>query len=284
MHCKNIVLGIACLVGFASCKNIGWDNIFNQGYKISERAVFTDLSLSDSTTIPVQYAVALITDTHFGRPDGDDNAKKFINRLSEYNFSSGEKCLFCVLLGDVANSGSPEEYAKYNEFKQTLNDKNISVLTVPGNHDAYDSGDNGRNYIKYVYPTTFFRLKIKTISYYFLDTADGTLGYEQLQTLSSLMRIDSNKKITFTHYPIYPYDVYKMLNYRERAQLIKLYDDSNVIFDFCGHTHIYNTHDFENFKEVVLSSIVGDDEAPAFVLLHVNRDTGSVYFENIQVY
>lgn len=177
----------------------------------------------------------------------------FVARLKENGFGVSEELLHAL------NAVSVDRLA---EITESVND----VM------DTYDTGAYGKNYIEDVFPTTFYRIKFRNISYYFLDSADGTFGYKQLNSLENLFISDSNKKIICTHYPLYADTLYyRLSNYKEKAHLINLLSNNDVILYLSGHTHIFFEHNFGSFKEYVCGNLVGDDEEPSFLILSFNK-------------
>lgn len=265
--CLLLILATTLL---SSCNGIGLDNIFNKSFSIDDRAKFKDVTFPDTTAALDSYSVIIISDIHFPSCRKND----FIAKITSVDFTAYGTPAMVVALGDLTNDGTHEQYEVYNEFAEELHDSlGVPVFPVPGNHDSYDTALNGRNYLQDIYPTTFYRIKLHDLSWYFLDSADGTFGYNQLHTLENLFSTDSNKKIICTHYPLYTDSLfYRLSNYKERAHVIKMCAENDVALYLCGHTHIYSEHDFNSFRQILCGSLVGDDEAPSFIILSFYND------------
>ena len=268
MRFKFFVLLVLCGF-FISCKDINLYPVLNNTFKIDERAKFRDIDFTDPCSSSENYSVIAITDIHFSRTKKDE----FLTKLKDLDFTDYGPHAMILALGDISDGGTHSQYKEYNDFVDEIeNILHIKVFPVPGNHDTYDTGAYGKNYIEDVFPTTFYRIKFRNISYYFLDSADGTFGYKQLNSLENLFISDSNKKIICTHYPLYADTLYyRLSNYKEKAHLINLLSNNDVILYLSGHTHIFLEHNFGSFKEYVCGNLVGDDEKPSFLILSFNK-------------
>lgn len=268
MRFKFFVLFVLCGF-FISCKDINLYPVFNNTFKIDERTKFRDIDFTDPCSSSENYSVIAITDIHFSRTKKDE----FLTKLKDLDFTDYGPPAMILALGDISDGGTHSQYKEYNDFVDEIeNILHIKVFPVPGNHDTYDTGAYGKNYIEDVFPTTFYRIKFRNISYYFLDSADGTFGYKQLNSLENLFISDSNKKIICTHYPLYADTLYyRLSNYKEKAHLINLLSNNDVLLYLSGHTHIFLEHNFGSFKEYVCGNLVGDDEEPSFLILSFNK-------------
>lgn len=249
-----------------SCSYTG----INKKVSIDERAKFRDVDFTDSTESLDSYSVIVLSDLHFPRCRKND----FMGKIKAIDFSIYGASAMVVALGDLADDGTYSQYSEYNDFAEELGDYlSAPVFSVPGNHDTYASSLYGANYLQAVYPTTFYRLRLHDVSWYFLDSADGTFGYNQIKVLDSLFSTDSNRKIICTHYPLYADTLfYRLSNYKEKANLIELCAKKDVLLYLCGHTHISYEHDFGSFRQLICGSLVGDEEEPSFIILSFDGD------------
>ncbi len=261
-----------------SCKGIGLDNIFNKSFSIDERAKFKDIELTDSDTNSNSYSVIVISDVHFSR----GKHSVFLQKLKNLDFTEYGNPAMMLVLGDIGEDGYHSQYKEFNDFSKEISDfLHIPVFPIPGNHDTFDKACNGKNYIEDIFPTSFYRIKYHNISWYFLDSADGTFGYNQIHTLENLFSTDSDKKIICTHYPLYAKTMYyRLSNYKEKAHLINLYSKNNVQLTLCGHTHIYYKHNFGSFEEIVCGNLTSDDEPASFVILSFDQNGN---YQNIKL-
>ena len=242
----------------------------NKKVSIDERAKFRDVEFTDLTESLDSYSVIVLSDLHFPRCRKND----FMGKIQAIDFSVYGTPAMVVALGDLAEDGTSSQYSEYNEFTEELGDYlSAPVFSVPGNHDTYEPSLYGANYLQEVYPTTFYRLRLHGVSWYFLDSADGTFGYNQINVLDNLFSTDSNRKIICTHYPLYADTLfYRLSNYKEKANLIDLCAKKDVLLYLCGHTHISYEHDFGSFRQLICGSLVGDEEEPSFIILSFDGD------------
>lgn len=249
-----------------------WGNWYEDDFPISSRAVFEDILLPGGTSAEDGYTVLVITDPHFD--SGGESAAVFLQAIEGMDEGQQGKIRFCAVLGDLTDSGLHSEFSSYIDFRKELEALGIPVFSIPGNHDTYDDGNNGRNYLNQVFHTTFYRIKLEGTSFYFTDTADSTLGEVQLQELADRMGGDANRKVVFTHYPVLS-DVESddLPSAVERARLLALYANSNVVFEFAGHTHAYGERDFGRFRTVTLEDF---KERRRYALLTI--DGGGISF------
>ena len=256
---------------FTACQN-GFE-AFSNDNDVDERARFVDVETN--CNIGEKYAIVVISDVHLDR--GNKDMEEFISYLSDYPFAADEKPLYCIVLGDIANNGYVSEYEKYLEFCSEIEALGIKVYSTAGNHDTYASGNYGQNYMKVINFSTFFRIKLKNTSLYVVDTADGTLGYNQFHKLEKEIKADNNKKIVFSHYAPYSDNLhYSMLNDTESAKLLALYAKEDVVFAFSGHTHIHKETTFGKLHSVAVGSILHDEETRNFAILFVD-ETKNIY-------
>ena len=85
------------------------------------------------------------------------------------------------------------------------------------------------------------------------------MGSKQLEALESAFENDNNRKLVFSHYPLYGGDagipLFSVGNAKERARIIDLYAENKVKYVFEGHCHWGGSHDFGSFKELVGKSL-----------------------------
>ncbi|MDE5899374.1 MAG: metallophosphoesterase [Treponemataceae bacterium] len=203
------------------------------------------------------YTAVVLSDTHFSA--GRELPEAYWQWLDEMSEERRTPRL-CLVLGDIANQGLPDEYALYNEFVRNMEVRGIAVYGILGNHDVFESGDYGRNYIAAVAPhAACYVVRTPRLSYYFLDTADGLVGLPQYSALAAQMASDSNPKVVLSHVPLYsPVSSgiwYRMKNAAERARLLSLLAGHDVCLFLCGHLHEHFDYDMGAFQEVIVDSV-----------------------------
>lgn len=246
-------------------------------------------SPSSVTGLPQDvYSVLVITDPHFGsdRAELEEDAfyKWFKNQLE--NDDETLRPRFMICLGDILDGGHKKEAESYNKFTERLKQMaelsgitGFETYSILGNHDLYNHGwsvwkENIKPY------TSFYTFSTKTslsqgFSWYFLDTANGTLGKNQLELLSSSMKKDPLSKIVSMHYPLYCDGVIQLAiqNSLERNMLFSLFAQNDVKLVLEGHAHTAKDYDSGIFKEHLIPSFL---YSRTVCLLTVDESNGSV--------
>ncbi|GHT84683.1 serine/threonine protein phosphatase [Spirochaetia bacterium] len=258
------LLALALSPAFFSCaKDYGLEEFIARENDVNKRSTnITDISLVPAaSSLPSQYNVLLLSDIHFGaNPDHPDlpleEFRAWFNSLKTANDTSvpieQRRPVFCICLGDSVESGAKNEYEQFKMFtEKEIEARGVPVYTILGNHDHLNNGwDLWKKYVKPY--TTYYRFKTKTFSWYFLDTASGTMGVSQLHDFVENINADPNPKLVFTHYPIYGGGgnfYFSLSDPQERALLIDTLANSNVKLVAEGHQHPGSSHDFGLFNE-----------------------------------
>ena len=236
------------------------------------------------------FSFVVVTDVHFGADEARYNEKFFAwykNQLAASDTTKRPR--FLVSLGDSADKGRSSEFDEYNAFLREIEQMENAVFganaksyTILGNHDLYNNG--WENWENQIYPyTSYYALSVRgasggAVSLFFLDSANGTLGDEQRDSLEGNLKADSNAKIVFSHYPIYAGGNLLMTvqDTTERALLLTWFSKNNVKYVFAGHAHKDYGFSHPNFREDVTASYVFQRE---FRLVTVNTLTGAVSSE-----
>ena len=250
--------------------------------------------LSAPVTTDVQINFLVVTDLHFG-------GKK--ERQEELFFKSlkNKKIDFILFLGDLVDTGFEDCYLESETFvkklKSNLLEPDIPFYILLGNHDLYQDGydywkelsfSTNKEATYYHFTTPMNSEKTEYRSWYFLDTASGILGYNQLNNFKELVEKDKNKKFVLTHYPIYAdmtmFDFFRLSDTRERALLIEICDKNNVDLVFSGHWHSGGRYDFGNFTEFCFKSFCENrDNESQWTLVTLDESAQNVQFDNYLV-
>lgn len=286
----SICLLIFLLNLFLSCSSAdsyGIYQFWNRSDSVETRSdSITDLG-SVTPATGTSYAVLLITDVHFGGENsGSNGARKdlefllWLKNLKAEMEAAGTPELypsFAICLGDMAEHGYESEFLNYHLFTETLNTEeygNLVTYNVVGNHDLYNSGWD--RYKVHCYPyNSFYKFRTSSLSWYFLDSASGTLGDDQLTSLSRDMKYleKGRKKLVFTHVPVYADGLFYFIMQEadERNRFISLLGEEDTIALFDGHTHQEHTCNL-GFIEY---NIPGYLAKRAFSILYVNEKNPS---------
>lgn len=288
------VLYILAAFLICSCSNYGFYELLLSEDTVDERS--SSMTYIDAPSFASQtpaassvYSGLVISDVHFGSNNVryDDEFLSVFRRLLG-NADSTLIPRFVICLGDTADGGHQTEYLQYLNFvesikkiaKEELGDPDYKVYTIVGNHDLYNDGWSKWKHLVYPYTTSYFFTLNATSSsngftFYFLDTANGSIGVDQLESFEKLAKADSRPKIVLSHYPIYlgGLDLFKFQNTQERDNLIKIMAKNNVKQVFEGHAHTNYDVDNGAFHESVTCSLVKNR---GFRLFTVNENTSTV--------
>lgn len=251
-HFLVIITSLILVALFISC-NTRFGNIFYTNKSLGKRIdSITDYPVNLNS--PNRVKAMIITDLQLGAKTG------FIPKKAFYKSVEEKQPDMIFVLGDIAQHGHESEYQEYETFVNAIplvNGQKIPIYCAVGNHDLYNSGWD--LYQKYTSPgSTFFRLKTGNVSWYFVDSAGGTLGKKQLRILEKEMTHDPKFKFIFSHYPFYgdqSISYFALSNPRERAFLLNLCAKTNVLGIYSGHYHEGGSHDFGPFHEKVVNSL-----------------------------
>ena len=227
----------------------------------------------DIDTMSSKYDCLLITDVHFGNDHYSVHQDAFFKSLQKYKAEhsspSDPQILFCIALGDIADHGRAAEFDAYEAFQNRITtDTGLPVYNVVGNHDLYNSG--WKLWKKACFPhKSAYYFETKNFEWYFVDTANGTLGRPQFYDLKEKLQSSSSPKFIFTHYPLYGNAIqyFSLSNPRERAELFSLCAQNNVKMYCSGHYHRGAYYGYGRFEEFTLKAF---GHYRKYYILHVD--------------
>ena len=229
---------------------------FNRSESANKRAPEIK-ELNDSQTASVKsslganYDILVLSDIHFGQDRADRHDNDVVDWLESLESEARPK--FCVNLGDTADHGFESEFDSYLDFEDEIKTSLLSspVYSLIGNHDL--RRDGWEVFKEKLYPyTSCYHFESTGMSYYFLDSADGTLGKGQLKNLENAFKADSKPKVIFTHEPIY-HDKANLLSAtalqdtHEADKLLTLFAKNRVLLYLCGHSHAFRRNSLGSF-------------------------------------
>jgi 3',5'-cyclic AMP phosphodiesterase CpdA len=285
------VLVVLCL-SLSSCK-YGLDEFLDRANDVSARSAYLTDIAPPVSGLSGSYTVLVMSDIHFGaNPDTHPDIPRadFFRWLDDANHPLPK---FCLCLGDLVESGAEDEYKDFAAFAAEISARGVPVYSIVGNHDLYNNG--WRYWKEYAnlsatalsatdnsaLKTSYYRFQTDTFSWYFLDSASGTLGGNQLRDFVRNARADSRPKLVFTHYPIYAGGgnfYFSLSDPHERAILLDTFAKTEVRFVGEGHQHPGSSHDFGSFKEVNVASF---RDYASWHLMTVNETAATVTIENV---
>lgn len=244
-----------------------------------------------------KYSFLILTDTHFGTEKTERREKEFLQKFESLFSAQDElKPRFIINLGDTLNAGRDNEADSFNEASKTWREKakkissaeDFKIYSILGNHDLYNEG--WKIWKEKIWPgVSYYKFLLDADSdgkgfwFYFLDSANGTLGASQLEDLEKNLEADSAAKIIFCHYPpfVEQNDQYHFAfgNTIERNKMIAIFARHNVKFVFAGHAHEYSEHNFNKFVEVVVPSYAFKK---AFALVTIDEASEKVEYKIVE--
>jgi len=187
--------------------------------------------------------IAFLSDSHQNYQDLD----KAIDAIN-----SDESVDFVVMLGDFTNSGYNLEYDQY--LKQ-INELNVPILTVLGNHDAIGAGASlyrkAFGELDYVFETDYQRYIIFNSNN--LETPeDFSIAWLEEQVSTSTKPV-----YIFTHVPLQDADRFFGQEY-DRLQAV--INHNNVEAVFYGHNHSFQLIELETTNLVQVPRVEGEQK------------------------
>lgn len=212
------------------------------------------------------FTFALITDTHVGSPDKDEDLHRAVQDIN-----TQKDIAFVIVSGDVTEFGS---YNELRTAKCLLDDLKVSFYAIPGNHDSNWS-ESGTNDFLRVFGNETFGFEYG--GYKFIGLASGPnmrmgpgqIPRENLTWLfEELKETDTDKPIIYVnHYPMNN----GLNNWFEVMDALHPY---NVKLMLCGHGHANRAMNFEGIPAAMCRSNLRAKEAVGgYTLITVNADS-----------
>ena len=286
---KNKLIFICAVFLLCTGCKFGFHEIFWRADPVDRRSKelvkLTDSELSFKAAIPsdLRYDCLLITDVHFGNDRYSVHQDAFFESLQKYRDNHpapNPQILFCIALGDIADHGRAAEFDAYEAFQNRITtDTGPPVYNVVGNHDLYNSG--WKLWEKACFPhKSAYYFETQAFEWYFVDTANGTLGRPQFYDLKKKLQRSSKPKFIFTHYPLYGNAIqyFSLSNPRERAELVSLCAKNNVKMYCSGHYHRGAYYDYGRFEEFALKAF---GHYRKYYILHVDEAAQTFSVETV---
>lgn len=216
------------------------------------------------------FKFALITDTHIGNPNNDEDLIRTVNDIN-----SIPEIAFVIVSGDITEFGSFDEITT---AKQILDNLNVPHYSIPGNHDSNWS-ESGTNDFLRIFGNETFGFEYN--GYKFIGLASGPnmrmspgqIPRENLTWFfSELENTDKNMPIVYVNH--YPMDE-GLNNWFEVMDALRPY---NVKLMLCGHGHNNRAMSFEGVNAAMCrSNLRAKQEFGGYNIISVNSD--SIYLQ-----
>ena len=212
------------------------------------------------------FTFALITDTHVGSPDNDEDLRRTVRDIN-----TQKEIAFVIVSGDVTEFGS---YDELSTAKGLLDDLKVPFYAIPGNHDSNWS-ESGTNDFLRVFGNETFGFEYG--GYKFIGLASGPnmrmgpgqIPRENLTWLfKELKETDTNQPIIYVNH--YPMDN-GLNNWFEVMDALRSY---NVKLMLCGHGHANRRMNFEGIQAAMCrSNLRAKETFGGYTLITVNEDS-----------
>jgi 3',5'-cyclic AMP phosphodiesterase CpdA len=175
----------------------------------------------------------VVNDLHHAGPECTPFFAGLIEQMRRH-----EDVAFCLAVGDIVDTGSPEGLAAMRDIFAALG---VPVYPVPGNHDC-DLEKNTRLYASVFSDRVNYTFQYAGWQFIGFDSTDGNAWHDTRIGAAALAFLESAARqldpaaptIVFTHFPLAA-DVHMApLN---TAEALARLDTLNVRAAFCGHFH-----------------------------------------------
>jgi 3',5'-cyclic-AMP phosphodiesterase len=195
--------------------------------------------------------IAFITDLHIDNEGililDLDTRQQFKQVLDQVKNSDYD---MIILGGDLCNTVGEEEI--YHWIQKQLDDLNIPVLAISGNHDDSTMLANHLHLEHHLKSgSLYYKNILEGFEAIFLDSSTGELGADQWSYLEEYCQIPSKQLLIFMHHPPLICDVIAMepkYQFKETDKFKSLqqrYSDK-YFHIFTGHFHTERTMSYQN--------------------------------------
>ncbi len=190
------------------------------------------------------FSFALVTDTHVGSTNADDDLRATVNDIN-----LNDSIAFVIVSGDVTEFGSDSELML---AKDILDGLNKPWFIIPGNHDTKWS-ESGANSFRVIFGAEAFAfshddwLFIGTNSGPNMRMSPGQIPRENIVWLDSVLNVPENKIkmiVSVNHYPLDE----SLNNWYELIDRLKKLDTRLAL---CGHGHTNRVLNFEGIPALM---------------------------------
>ena len=237
-----------------------------------KKIIFTTIALLVTVllfgqTKVVPFKFALVTDTHIGNPNNDEDLQRTVDDINQ-NMPEIE---FVIVSGDVTEFGSDEELTI---AKNILDKLNVPTYVIPGNHDSNWSESGTNSFLK-IFGTETFGFEHNGYKFFGLPSgpnmrmSPGQIPREGITWFKEqLEQTDKDTPIVFVNH--YPMDN-SLNNWFEVMDALKPY---NVKVFLCGHGHNNRKYNFEGVDAAMLrSNLRAKDEYGGYNIVTVTQDS-----------
>ncbi len=258
-------------------------------YIIIAFLVFT-ISCSEREQKP--FSFVQICDTQLGMGGYEQDLKTFKQAVNKINELKPDLVVLC---GDLVNDTTDSSYSDFLKIKQGLN---MPCYVAPGNHDIGKiPNDTTLGYYRKTIGKDYYEFHHKGYSFIVTNTQLWKVNVENesekhdnwfKETLKN-QNIEQYPVFVIGHYPLYTEqpdeeEHYFNIPLSKRREILKLFQQNNVIAYLSGHTHELMINYFENVQLVSgeTTSKNFDNRPFGFRFWEVTSDTIKNHFVTLQ--
>ena len=262
---------------FAACERLDMAGMFVGSSPTIDQRWETSMAYNAEAGYDTLYAVSedyhlyVCTDTHI-----TTSRNHWEHFIATYRADS--LCPVAVHLGDIIDAKTDFAYVEQALAPQNGNlSKRDTLMAVCGNHDIYFK--LWENFIQ-IFKTSTYYFVVQTPSgsqdlFIVYDSADGTVGSQQLQWLESTLQWadtqDFRHIVACTHTHFFKRDGSQghTSNYtlEETFALLNLFTKHGVDMLWSGHDHSREITQVKDMTCIVVDSMKDDDTSPFYMLV-----------------
>jgi hypothetical protein len=272
------MLALAFMI--SSCEKIDFTGMVVPGESADERfeqsIECNGNQFKELNIISYDYTIFSMGDSHVGNTD---NMDQFFSRLKSVS------PVAALLAGDMTN-GKTEDYDAFQNHLPAGD--SLPVFMVAGNHDM-NFGGWQRYHDRFGSSTYYFTVRTQAASdiYICLETGGATLGKEQLEWLTGVLKIirpDYRYCIVLTHNNLFRtnHTSGTYLNVEELYILIDLFAEYGVNTVITAHNHERSLQVLGGTTYITLPALTEDLDNPGFLQVNISSNGLDYKFLDIQ--
>lgn len=281
MNTRNIFLSLLGLLLVACNPNYDMIGMINGSSPEIAQRFAESRRYSDSVGVvhmqmPENYRLFICTDSHIDSTHY--GLEKFIR-----TYKADTHPHMCLYLGDLINASKHYAHAdSILHLDGVMSTAADSVFMTCGNHDIYF---NQWHIWQQLYGSSTYWFDTRDGSklldlYICLDTAEGTLGTDQMKWLKELLAAKKDagyrRIIVFTHTHLFKQDNSQghtsNLSMEETYELTSVLSQAGVAFYLAGHDHSREVTDYAGVKYITVDSSTDAEPEPYFLVMEMGRD------------
>lgn len=277
---KKLILPVLIILLYSGCSlGVDWagffysgstpDSRFEESESLNHHSDPSSLASLPLTGGKYVYSIAAIADIHVR----DVNVPHLTEFIDDY-ISADD--LFILDCGDSTNSGTAEQFQIYRSL---MDGSGLPWFAAIGNHDLYFEG--WFSYRDIIGKSAYsFQVGSEgnpgSLYVVALDSANGTLGRQQMLWLEELLSAQKGKwdhLVVFTHCQFFSTGnntVVQFTDTEEIYKLMHLFRENGVDLVLSGHNHVWDDRYIEGVQYLTLEPLQKQGSGDSFVRISVD--------------